>query len=59
VLAAGEGTERLKRIAAAVQEGAAAYLARQLTLGIFAARMFSCRQPHPDIASEKGTGDSA
>ncbi|MGP4109414.1 sodium-translocating pyrophosphatase [Streptomyces sp. 4N509B] len=37
VLAAGEGTENMKRIAAAVQEGANAYLARQLrTLAIFA-----------------------
>ncbi len=30
VMAAGEGTERMKEIAAAVQEGANAYLARQL-----------------------------
>ncbi|MFF0744244.1 sodium-translocating pyrophosphatase [Streptomyces sp. NPDC004111] len=37
VLAAGEGTESMKKIAAAVQEGANAYLMRQLrTLGIFA-----------------------
>ncbi len=37
VLAAGEGTESMKEIAAAVQEGANAYLMRQLrTLGIFA-----------------------
>ena len=37
VLAAGEGTENMKRIAVAVQEGAAAYLARQFrTLGGFA-----------------------
>ncbi|MFE4691011.1 sodium-translocating pyrophosphatase [Streptomyces sp. NPDC056749] len=41
VLAAGEGTERMKEIAAAVQEGANAYLARQLrTVGIFAAVVF-------------------
>ncbi|GAA3855155.1 sodium-translocating pyrophosphatase [Streptomyces sedi] len=37
VLAAGEGTENMRKIAAAVQEGANAYLARQLrTLAIFA-----------------------
>ncbi|GAA1925085.1 sodium-translocating pyrophosphatase [Streptomyces sodiiphilus] len=37
VLAAGEGTDNMKRIAAAVQEGANAYLARQLrTLAVFA-----------------------
>ncbi|MFI2783665.1 sodium-translocating pyrophosphatase [Streptomyces sp. ALB3] len=41
VLAAGEGTERMREIAAAVQEGANAYLARQLrTVGIFAAVVF-------------------
>ncbi|MFF7257887.1 sodium-translocating pyrophosphatase [Streptomyces microflavus] len=41
VLAAGEGTERMKEIAAAVQEGANAYLARQLrTVGVFAAIVF-------------------
>lgn len=41
VLAAGEGTDAMKRIAAAVQEGANAYLARQLrTLGIFAVAVF-------------------
>jgi K(+)-stimulated pyrophosphate-energized sodium pump len=41
VLAASEGTENMKRIAAAVQEGASAYLARQFrTLGIFAAVAF-------------------
>ncbi len=38
VLDADEGTDNMKKIAAAVQEGANAYLARQLrTLGIFAA----------------------
>jgi K(+)-stimulated pyrophosphate-energized sodium pump len=41
VLAAGEGTESMKNIAQAVQEGAAAYLTRQFrTLGIFAAVAF-------------------
>ncbi|MGW1197260.1 sodium-translocating pyrophosphatase [Streptomyces sp. NPDC002536] len=41
VLAAGEGTDSMKRIAAAVQEGANAYLARQLrTLGVFAVAVF-------------------
>ena len=37
VLAAGEGTDNMKNIAHAVQEGANAYLTRQFrTLGIFA-----------------------
>ena len=41
VLAAGEGTDKMKSIAAAVQEGANAYLARQLrTLGVFAVVVF-------------------
>ncbi|MET7639593.1 sodium-translocating pyrophosphatase [Streptomyces sp. NPDC005438] len=41
VLEAGEGTESMKKIAAAVQEGANAYLARQLrTLGVFAGVVF-------------------
>ncbi|MFC5723524.1 sodium-translocating pyrophosphatase [Streptomyces gamaensis] len=41
VLRAGEGTEAMRRIAAAVQEGANAYLARQLrTLGVFAVVVF-------------------
>ncbi|WP_406862289.1 sodium-translocating pyrophosphatase [Streptomyces sp. HUAS MG47] len=41
VLAAGEGTDAMKKIAGAVQEGANAYLARQLrTLGIFAVVVF-------------------
>ncbi|WP_225841187.1 sodium-translocating pyrophosphatase [Streptomyces albus] len=41
VLAAGEGTDNMKKIAAAVQEGANAYLARQLrTLGVFAVVVF-------------------
>jgi K(+)-stimulated pyrophosphate-energized sodium pump len=38
VLAAPEGTEKMKKIAAAIQEGAKAYLSRQFrTLGIFLA----------------------
>ncbi|MEV4944209.1 sodium-translocating pyrophosphatase [Streptomyces sp. NPDC053755] len=41
VLSAGEGTDAMKKIAAAVQEGANAYLARQLrTLAIFAVVVF-------------------
>jgi K(+)-stimulated pyrophosphate-energized sodium pump len=41
VLAASEGTENMKEIAAAVQEGAAAYLSRQFrTLSIFAVLVF-------------------
>ncbi|MEE4546700.1 sodium-translocating pyrophosphatase [Streptomyces sp. V4-01] len=41
VLAADEGTDSMKKIAAAVQEGANAYLARQFrTLGIFAVAAF-------------------
>ncbi|HQR28378.1 MAG TPA: sodium-translocating pyrophosphatase [Nocardioides sp.] len=41
VLSAGEGTDNMRNIALAVQEGASAYLARQFrTLGIFAAVAF-------------------
>jgi K(+)-stimulated pyrophosphate-energized sodium pump len=41
VLAAGEGTDSMKAIAAAVQEGASAYLSRQFrTLGVFAVIVF-------------------
>src|ERR1044072_8386086 len=48
VLAAGEGTDNMKNIAHAVQEGANAYLTRQFrTLGIFAAVAFFLRRPLP------------
>jgi len=41
VLSADQGTENMKRIAGAVQEGASAYLKRQFrTLGVFAAIVF-------------------
>ncbi|MFN8195499.1 MAG: sodium-translocating pyrophosphatase [Nocardioidaceae bacterium] len=41
VLSAGEGTDNMKNIALAVQEGASAYLGRQFrTLGVFAAVAF-------------------
>ncbi|WP_254878592.1 sodium-translocating pyrophosphatase [Streptomyces sp. NA04227] len=41
VLAAGEGTDGMKKIATAIQEGANAYLARQLrTLAVFAVVVF-------------------
>ncbi|MCP9987102.1 sodium-translocating pyrophosphatase [Streptomyces sudanensis] len=48
VLGAGEGTESMKRIAAAIQEGANAYLARQLrTVAVFAAVVFVLLMPLP------------
>ena len=41
VLAASEGTDNMKRIAAAIQEGATAFLTRQFrTLGVFAVAVF-------------------
>ena len=41
VLAADEGTDKMKEIAAAVQEGASAYLSRQFkTLSVFAVVVF-------------------
>ena len=57
VLSAGEGTDNMKRIAQAVQEGAAAYLTRQFrTLGIFAAVAFFVllALPAPDMAVRIG-----
>ena len=43
VLAANDGTENMKTIASAVQEGASAYLNRQFrTLSIFAVVAFCC-----------------
>ena len=43
VLAANDGTENMKAIAVAVQEGAAAYLSRQFkTLSVFAVALFTC-----------------
>lgn len=52
VLAADEGTEKMREIAAAVQEGAAAYLARQFrTLSYFVAIVFVLLFALP------GTGD--
>jgi K(+)-stimulated pyrophosphate-energized sodium pump len=48
VLAAGEGTDNMKNIALAVQEGADAYLQRQFrTLAIFAAIAFFALLPLP------------
>ena len=55
VLAASEGTERMKEIAGAVQEGASAYLNRQFkTLAIFAVIVFFVLFLLPaDTTSEK------
>src|SRR3954453_14376602 len=48
VLAAGEGTDNMKNIAHAVQEGANAYLARQFrTLAVFAVVAFLLLRPPP------------
>ncbi len=57
VLAAGEGTDNMKNIALAVQEGASAYLTRQFrTLAIFAAVAFVAllALPADDIAVRIG-----
>jgi len=55
VLAASQGTEKMQEIAAAVQEGAAAYLSRQFrTLSVFAALVFFLLFLLPaDTTSEK------
>ncbi len=55
VLAASEGTENMKEIAGAVQEGAAAYLARQFkTLSVFAVIVFIALYFLPaDTSSER------
>src|SRR3954453_18931925 len=48
VLSAAEGTDNMRNIAHAVQEGASAYLTRQFrTLGIFAAVAFVALLPPP------------
>ncbi len=58
VLAAGEGTDNMKNIAQAVQEGANAYLARQFrTLGIFAAVVFFVCWPCRLTTRWSGSGD--
>jgi len=54
VLAADEGTEKMKEIAAAVQEGAAAYLNRQFrTLSVFAVVVFALLFLLPGTANIK------
>jgi K(+)-stimulated pyrophosphate-energized sodium pump len=55
VLAASEGTEKMQEIAAAVQEGASAYLSRQFrTLSVFAVVVFIVLFALPaDTTSEK------
>ena len=55
VLASSQGTEKMQEIAAAVQEGAAAYLSRQFkTLSVFAALVFFLLFLLPaDTTSEK------
>ncbi|NBM19687.1 sodium-translocating pyrophosphatase [Streptomyces sp. GC420] len=60
VLAANEGTDSMKKIAAAVQEGANAYLARQLrTLGVFAVVVFFLLMLLPADSWSQRAGRSA
>ena len=59
VLAASEGTARMKEIAAAVQEGAAAYLNRQFrTLAIFAVVVFFILMVLPAESTSERLGRS-
>lgn len=60
VLAADEGTDSMKKIAAAVQEGANAYLARQFrTLGVFAVAAFFLLMLLPADTTSQRIGRSA
>src|SRR3712207_9078022 len=53
VLAAGEGTENMRTIAQAVQEGASAFLTRQFrTLVVFAALAFLLRSEERRVGKE-------
>jgi len=59
VLAADEGTDTMKKIAAAVQEGANAYLARQFrTLGVFAVAAFFLLMLLPSDTTSQRIGRS-
>ncbi|HEY5837111.1 sodium-translocating pyrophosphatase [Streptomyces sp.] len=59
VLAADEGSDSMKKIAAAVQEGANAYLARQFrTLGIFAVAAFFLLMLLPSDTTSQRIGRS-
>ncbi|MDZ7578572.1 MAG: sodium-translocating pyrophosphatase [Candidatus Nanopelagicales bacterium] len=60
VLSAGEGTDKMKSIAAAVQEGAAAYLSRQFrTLSVFAVIVFFLLWLLPADSTSERIGRSA
>jgi len=60
VLAASEGTDKMRQIAAAVQEGASAYLSRQFrTLGIFAVLVFFLLFLLPADSTSEKLGRSA